>query len=162
VTRSNKAATSPLPHAPGDVSAPGLPRPTYLATNVPRESAGERQGFSGTWGRIVGGVRVLVLADVAPHASARLCGTLLQRRIVDLQLLHPVLHSHPRQRLQEGSGAETPPLPGPAGRTCSFPRCSRRKSDHSHVNASKEVTAPSGIAVDSAGCRRAVFFAPAV
>nr|XP_051202056.1 uncharacterized protein LOC127315625 [Lolium perenne] len=90
----------------------------------------------------------------ATHIRAS-CGTLLQKRIVDLWLPHLVLHSQPRQRLQEGSGAETPPLPGPAGRTWSFPWCSRRKSEQSHANAFKKVTAPSGVAIDSAGCRSA-------
>lgn len=72
-----------------------------------------------------------------------------------LQLPHRGLQVRPKQRLQEGNSAETPPLPCPVNWTKGFPRCSRRGSSRGHDSASMEVTAPSGVAVVSAGHRRA-------
>jgi len=72
-----------------------------------------------------------------------------------LQLPHRGLQVRPKQRLQEGNGAETPPLPCPVNWTKGFPWCSRRGSSPGHDSASMEVTAPSGVAVVSAGHHRA-------
>ena len=53
-----------------------------------------------------------------------------------LQLPHWGLQVRPKQRLQEGNGAETPPLPCPVNWTKGFPRCSKRgrkKKPSSHL-----------------------------
>ena len=72
-----------------------------------------------------------------------------------LQLTHRGLQVRPKQRFQERNGAETPSLPCPGNWTKGFPRCPRRGSSLGHDSASMEVTAPSGVAVVSAGHRRA-------
>ena len=72
-----------------------------------------------------------------------------------LQLTHRGLQVRPKQRFQERNGAETPSLPCPGNWTKGFPRCPRRGSSLGHDSASMEVTAPSGVAVVSAGQRRA-------
>ena len=119
-------------------------------THVPRESAGEGQGLTGTGETIVGEAWALVYVVICS-----LCSSLRQRDASPASICRIKLHLQPKQRLQEGNGAETPPLPGPGGWTWDFSRCSRRRSGQGHANASKEVTAPSGVAVDSAGRRRA-------
>ena len=82
-----------------------MPAPAYIAPRTPTLYA-----------------EVLITASHYQQASPE------DRGGHHLQLPHRGLQVRPKQRLQEGNGAETPPLPCPMNWTKGFPRCSRRGS----------------------------------